>query len=282
VRIAEDLVTAMQERGAPAELIADMSRPLAVAVVCRLMGLPDSDFARFGGPVEVMMSVGGHSRERVDAAHSEVFDYFADRYDERAGNPGGEDVLSDLVRASGPGGSMTREEAIHVGYGLLMAGYETITHQLAACTYLLLSDRSRWERLRGEPTLLPLAVEEMLRWTSLLSTGGAPHAALVPTAVGGVTVPADQIVVPVFAAANRDPAAFESPDEIRLDRSPNPHVAFGHGRHLCLGAPLARVELAAALDTLLRRLPTLDLVPPAPRWRQGMFIRGLTALPVTW
>jgi cytochrome P450 len=281
-RIAEDLVTGMQERGTPAELIADMTRPLAVTAICRVMGLPDSDFARFAGPVEVMMSVGVHSRERVDAAHREVFDYFAERYDQRTGNPGRGDVLGCLVRASGPGGSMTREEAIHVGYGLLMAGYETTTHQLAICVYLLLSDRSRWERLREEPALLPLALEELLRWTSLLSTGGAPHAALKTTAVGGVPVSGEQVVVPVFAAANRDPAVFESPDEIKLDRNPNPHVAFGHGRHLCLGAPLARVELAAALDTLLRRLPTLDLIPPAPRWRQGQFIRGLTALPVTW
>jgi cytochrome P450 len=281
-RIAEGLVTAMREFGAPADLIMDMSRPLAVAVSCRLMGLPVGDFARFGGPVEVMMSVGVHSRERVDAAHRDVFDYFAERYDRRAANPGGKDVLGDLVRASGPGGSMTREEAIHVGYGLLMAGYETTTHQLAICVYLLLSDRSRWERLRAEPALLPVAVEELLRWTSLLSTGGAPHAALAPTAVGGVEVSAGQVVLPVFAAANRDPAVFESPDELKLDRDPNPHMAFGHGRHLCLGAHLARVELTTALEILLRRLPTLDLAPPAPRWRPGMFIRGLTELRVTW
>lgn len=280
---AEELVAGLLGRGGPADLIAGFSRPLSVAVICRLIGVPAKDFTRFGPPVDVMMSVERHPPQRVAAAHRDVFDYFAGRYDERAAAPraGGVDVLDDLVRATGDG-ELTRAEAIHVGYGLLMAGYETTTHQIAVCVQLLLSERDRWERLRREPALLPVAVEELLRCTSLLATGGAPHAAVRPTDVGGVPATRGRLVVPAFAAANRDPAVFEAPDEVRLDRAPNPHLAFGHGRHLCLGAPLARVELITALEVLLRRVPSLDLVPPEPRWREGMFIRGLTALPVTW
>ncbi|HZN18578.1 MAG TPA: cytochrome P450 [Micromonosporaceae bacterium] len=283
-RHADGLASRMLAAGAPAELVADFTRPLAVRVICQLLGVPDGDFARFHPAVTVMMSTAGHPPDQVSAAHRDLFDYFADRYDRRRSgtDPAGQDVLTDLVEASRPGGPLTREEAVHVGYGLLIAGYETVTHQLAICAYLLLSDRSRWEWLRRNPRRLATAVEEMLRCTSLAATGGAPHMAREPTAVGAVKVPADQVVVPVFAAANRDPVVFEAPDELRLDRHPNPHVAFGYGRHLCLGAPLARVELTTALDTLLRRVPTLDLAEATPRWREGMFVRGLTALPVRW
>ncbi|MFI5916042.1 cytochrome P450 [Dactylosporangium sp. NPDC051541] len=287
VHTAEVLVDDLLGRGAPADLIAGFSRPFAVAVICRLMGVPADDYARFGPPVDVMMSVGRHPAARVAAAHKEVFECFAERFDERFAAPPGsaaaelDDVLGDLVRAVRDG-ECTRAEAVHVGYGLLMAGYETTTHQIAVGVRLLLAERDRWEWLRQDPARLPVAVEELLRWTSLLATGGAPHAATSPTDVGGVPAAPGVLVVPAFAAANRDPAVFADPDELRLDRTPNPHLAFGHGRHLCLGAPLARVELVTALDVLLRRLPGLDLARLTPRWRQGMFIRGLAALPVTW
>lgn len=294
-RIAGCLADRLLAGRPPANLVAGFTRPFAVTVICRLLGLPEADYARFGGPAEVMMSIAGHPPDRIAAAHHEVFEYFAERYDQRrcalaGADPAGPatagaeaaDVLAELVRASGPAGPLTREEAIHIGYGLLIAGYETTTQQLAICVYLLLAERSRWERLRGRPDELPTAVEELLRWTSLMATGGAPHAARVATTIGGVPVPPGQVAVPVFAAANRDPAAFDAPDELRLDRTPNPHLAFGHGRHLCLGAPLARVELVTALEVLLRQVPGLDLADPAPRWRRGMFVRGLTALPVRW
>jgi len=138
--------------------------------------------------------------------------------------------------------------------------------------------------VRRDPAALGPAIEETLRWTSLLATGGVPHVALGDAVLGQEQVQAGQILIPVFAAANRDPRVFADPDRLSPDRAGAAHVAFGHGRHLCLGAALARVELAEALGVLLRDLPGLELAVPERelRWREGAFIRGLTTLPVRW
>lgn len=277
---ARDLVSALAARGARAELIEDFSLPLSVAVICRIMGVPAADLPRFRPLVDVMMSTSGHPAQAVRTAHAQMFDYFAGLYD--AGAADDQSVLGQLAAAAGPDGAVTRNEAIHIACGLLMAGYETTSNQIAICVALLLAERSGWDRLRADPDARPRAIEEMLRCTSLLATGGVPHVALADAELDGCPVPAGQVVLPVFAAANRDPGTFAEPDRLRLDRDGPAHVAFGHGRHLCLGAPLARVELAEALGALLDGLPGLDLAVPGLRWRQGTFIRGLAELPVRW
>ena len=286
-RAAGDLVAGLITRRSPAELIADFSLPLAVGVICRIMGVPFEDWPRFQPLVEVMMSTGGHPPETVRTAHAEMFAYFAELFDAGAagGGDGGEDTVLRTIVEAVLGDVLGRDEAIHLAYGLLMAGYETTSNQLAICVYQLLSDCGRWESLRGAPAAtLRQAVDELVRLTSLPATGGVPHVAVADTAIGGREVRAGQVLVPVFAAANRDPRVFADPDEIRLDRDGPGHLAFGHGRHVCLGAPLARVELEEALDVLLRELPGLELAVPESelRWRSGTFIRGLTALPVRW
>jgi cytochrome P450 monooxygenase OleP len=282
-RDAEELARGLRARGGRAELLADFGLPLSVGVICRVMGVPAADLPVFGPLVDVMMSTAGHSPQEVRAAHTAMFDYFSGLFTAREGRGRDGTVLADLAAAV-DGGVLTRDEAVHVAYGLLMAGYETTTNQIAICVSLLLAERTRWERLRSGEDDLATAVEEMLRWTSLLATGGAPHVATADTAVGVREVRAGEVVVPVFAAANRDPRAFGEPDRLRLDRREGSHLAFGHGRHLCLGAPLARVELQEALGVLLRELPDLELAVPADEltWRHGTFIRGLTALPVRW
>jgi cytochrome P450 len=285
---ATDLLGVMTGSGAPADLIAAFSLPLSVAVICRVMGVPAADFPVFAPMFDVMMSTGGYPPAEVKAAHRGIFDYFAGLYDQGrarlAGGDAPDGVLATLITAAERDGTVTRAEAVHVAYGLLVAGYETTSKQIATTVLLLLSDRSRWERLCRDPAGLVPAVEETLRWTSLMATGGIPHVALADTSLGGEPVAAGQIVIPVFAAANRDPRAFPDPDRLVLDRASPAHVAFGHGRHLCLGAPLARVELTEALGVLLRDLPGLELARPERelRWREGVFIRGLTALPVRW
>jgi len=287
-RTAGDLAAAIAGSEPPADLIATFSLPLSVAVICRVMGVPAEDFPHLSPLVDVMMSTTGHSPDQIAAAHAQMFEYFSGLYDQerdlRTGGSTRGGVLADLIVAADRDGTVSRGEAIHIAYGLLLAGYETMSNQIAICASLLLSERSRWDRLRADLAGLCPAIEEMLRWTSLLATGGAPHVALEDTAIGADDVPAGQVVIPVFAAANRDPGVFEEPDRLRLDRRGAPHVAFGHGRHLCLGAPLARVELEEALVALIRGLPGLGLdVPSADlRWRSGTFIRGLSELPVRW
>lgn len=288
---ADELLSAMAGGGPPADLIAAFSLPLSVAVICRVMGVPADDFDVFAPLFDVMMSTQGHAPAEVEAAHRGIFDYFSGLYDrELAAGPargrvdGVGGVLAALVTAAERDGTVTRTEAVHIAYGLLVAGYETTSKQIATTVLLLLSDRSRWERVRRDPAALGPAIEETLRWTSLLATGGVPHVALGDAVLGQEQVQAGQILIPVFAAANRDPRVFADPDRLSPARAGAAHVAFGHGRHLCLGAALARVELAEALGVLLRDLPGLELAVPERelRWREGAFIRGLTTLPVRW
>ncbi len=266
---AADLLVTMVGLGPPTDLIAAFSLPLSVAVICRVMGVPAADFPLFSPMFDVMMSTQGYSSQEVAAAHQGIF---------RRG------VLTALVIAAERDGTVTRTEAVHIAYGLLVAGYETTSKQIATSVLLLLSDRSRWERLRRDPSGMRPAIEETLRWTSLLATGGVPHVALGDVILGMEQVQAGQILIPVFAAANRDPRVFVDPERLSLDRADAAHVAFGYGRHLCLGAPLARVELEEALGALLPGLPGLELGVPERelRWREGSFIRGLTTLPVRW
>jgi cytochrome P450 len=286
-RTAEDLLLAMMATGPPADLIRSFSLPLSVAAICRFLGVSAADFSVFGPLTDVMMSTSGHTPGEISAAHREMFGYFSRLYDMECRRLRSDDerngVMTDLVNAAGKG-TVTRTEAIHIACGLLMAGYETTSKQIAITVSLLLSDRSRWERTLHHPSGLQLAIEETLRWTSLISTGGIPHLAVEDTTIAGTDVRAGEVLIPVFAAANRDPRTFDEPDRLCLDRKAAPHVAFGHGRHLCLGAPLARVELQEALAALIRLVPGLELdVPPQSlRWREGAFIRGPRTVPVRW
>ncbi len=295
-RTAEDLLGEMTGRGAPADLIAAFSLPLSVAAICRVMGVPATDFPVFSPLFAVMMSTGGYAPEEIETAHRGIFAYFSQQYERArqrlgdtqadAGPDAGGGVMALLATAAERDGLVTPSEAVHIAYGLLVAGYETTSKQIATTVLLLLSDRSRWDRLRLDPSGLGLAIEETLRWTSLLATGGVPHVATADTSLGQEQeqVRAGQILVPFFAAANRDPRVFADPDQLTLDRAGAAHLAFGYGRHLCLGAPLARVELTEALAVLLRELPGLELARPERelRWQENAFIRGLTELPVRW
>jgi hypothetical protein len=161
--------------------------------------------------------------------------------------------------------------------------HETTANQLGMCFLLLQRDRELMERLRTRPELLPAAVSELLRFTSLNAVGGVPHMVQEPVTLGGTLLEPGQVVLPVTDGANRDPDVFPEPDALRLDRPTNPHVSFGHGRHRCLGAPLAQMELEVALGALLL-VPSLGLAVPEEQlqWRTGMYIRGVRRLPVTW
>jgi cytochrome P450 len=168
--------------------------------------------------------------------------------------------------------------------GLLVAGYESTSNQLASCVYLLLADRRRWESLLADPAALDRAVEEMLRWTSFTTSGGTPHVATEDVRLTDRLVRRGEVVVPLTDAANRDAGVFGCPERLDLTREHNPHLAFGAGRHRCLGAELARVELQTGLGALLAELPGLELAVPEEslRWRREMQVSGVWELPVRW
>ncbi|MEO3814490.1 cytochrome P450 [Sphaerisporangium sp. B11E5] len=282
--LAGELLDAMAAAPGPADLVEAFTVPFAFRAIARIIGIPPGDRDRLRPLVDRMMSTTAFAPREVAAAHEEAGRYFDDLVAARRaaldrGEPGS-DLLTELLAAPEPERLTPREISV-LGAGLLMAGYETTANQLAMCALMVFADPAWADELRAVPGAVAPAVEEMLRWSSLVATGGAPHVATEDVRLGGTLVRAGQVVVPLTDAANRDPAVFEAPGVFTPARSPNPHLAFGHGRHFCLGADLARTELRVGLTALLG-LPGLTLaVPPEGlEWRRGMFIRGPRTVPV--
>ncbi|MEU3464087.1 cytochrome P450 [Streptomyces sp. NPDC006733] len=288
------------------DLVQALTVPFPLRFMCGLLGVPEADGEQLRALTDILMSTSGHHPEEVAAAHTRMHAYFqelaaAKRRALDAGQ-GADDLLTDLLRrpAGDPDRSLSPDEITVLTSGLLMAGYETTGNQLAMCVLLLLQDPALAARLRAEPERIAAAVEEMLRWTSLNTTGGMPHLVRADTVLGGRVVRAGEVVVALTDAANRDPAVFADPDTFDPDRATDRstgrdagrtagrdtrgHLAFGHGRHYCLGAELARAELRIALAALLRHFDRLELAVDASelRWRESMFIRGVWELPVRW
>jgi cytochrome P450 len=233
-----------------------------------------------------MMSSFGHTPDEVADAHGKMHAYFTELVDttwaDCANGGTATGLIADLGRLPDDERDMSRAETIVMSLGLLVAGYESTSNQLASFVYLLLSERERWAGLLADPDGVTPAIEEMLRWTSVTTTGGNPHVAVEDIELSTTTVRAGEVVVPLTHTANWDPDVFGEPGCLDLARKDNPHLAFGFGRHRCLGAELARVELQVTIARLLRELPDLTLAVPVSelRWRRGMQVGGLWELPV--
>ncbi|MBW1602499.1 cytochrome P450 [Streptomyces sp. JJ66] len=306
---------------APADLVSGFAAPLSMAVICRLLGVPEEDRDRFHGWVRAFAAVTG-TEESGDpgagalAAREQLGEYIAALVAAKRREPA-DDVLSALVAARDGEARLSETELIVLGYTLLGAGYDSTAGHLANSVLTLIEHApEQWRRLGREPGMIPAAVEELLRTVNLFGTdtSGLPRLALSDVPLGGVTIPAGEAVFFALSSANRDAAAFPDPDRFDPDRfdpdrfdpdrsSPGRfpaadpasgcpvagrpeagHLAFGHGIHRCLGAPLARMELTAALSGLLARFPELRLAVPesALRWRVGDVNHNPVSLPVQW
>lgn len=196
----------------------------------------------------------------------------------------GDDLVSALAARPGNGGAadgLTGNELLSTVFLLVMAGFDTTVNLIASGTLALLTHPGEMARLREDPSLLPAAVEELLRFTNPVNHANDRFTTQdVP--VGDVVIPAGEWVLPATSSANRDPARFPDPDRPDLGRDTSGHVAFGHGVHYCLGAPLARMETEVALGALLTRFPGLSLAVPQEelRWRPVSLMNGLESLPV--
>jgi cytochrome P450 len=175
---------------------------------------------------------------------------------------------------------VTDDELIGIGNLLLIAGHETTSNMLSLGTLALLEHPEQLARVRDDPASVDPAVEELLRWLGVVH-GGFPRAATQDTTIGGHPVATGELVVSSLAAANRDPAVVEHGDDLDITRPPAPHLAFGHGIHHCLGAPLARIEMRVAFPALLQRFPSLRLAGE-PDFRHRTLIYGLHRLPLAW
>jgi cytochrome P450 len=204
--------------------------------------------------------------------------------DQRRREPTEADLLGALVQARDNDDRLSEHELLHLSTTLLGVGFETTSAEIPNFVYLMLTEPPLRRRLVEDPTVLPTAVEELLRFSPIAAFAMFPRYATEAVELPSGAVRASEPVLVHTAAANRDPRVFADPDAIDLARTPNPHLAFGHGVHHCLGGPLARMELRTVLSTLVRRLPGLRLAVTEEEipWKRGQLIRGPAALPVTW
>ncbi|MFG2303281.1 cytochrome P450 [Actinacidiphila glaucinigra] len=280
--IADELLDAIVPAGR-ADLVEDFAVPLPVTVISELLGVPVSDRFDFQRWTDDMVLQGPQPPDpaKIEAAWQQMHGYLTALLDAKRAHPG-DDLLSALIATHDDEQRLDRHELISMAFLLLVAGYITTVNLIGNGIAALLTHPEQLRMLREDPELLPGAIEEFLRYDGPVNPGIARFAREDLT-IAGVAIPRGATVLVASAIADRDPARFADPDRLDVTRADNAHLAFGHGIHYCLGAPLARLEGRIAIGTALRRLPGLALaVPPEElRWRPRV-LRGPSRLPVTF
>ncbi|MFC5285443.1 cytochrome P450 [Actinokineospora guangxiensis] len=277
--MVEDLAAAIAEDGS-ADLLAHLAAPLPIQVIGELLGVPGSDrglLQPWSNAIVKMYEYGLPAEQAAEAerAAGEFVAYLRELAAHRRGTPG-EDLVSDLVAVRDDGDRLSDDELVATAVLLLMAGHEATVNVIGNGVHALLAHRAEWNRLT--PELLPTAVEELIRFDAPLQL--FERTATEPVQIAGHRIEPGEKIAALLGAAARDPLVFPDPDRLDIGRSPNAHLGFGAGIHYCVGAPLARVEIAAALRALRSRLPELAAAE-APVRRPQFVIRGWAALPVT-
>jgi cytochrome P450 len=263
------------------DLVADLAAPLPVTVICEMLGIPESDrdqLRAWTHAATVLIDPGDNMAEYVPANEAvQAFDdYLTAVIAERRARPT-DDLLSALVLAEEEGDRLSRQELVSMVTLLFGAGHETTVNLIGNGMRAFLDNPDQWRRVVEDPSLVPSAVEEMLRYDSPVQLTGRNVTEDVE--LEGDTLRRGQQVTVVLGAANRDPDVFADPDRFDVGRNDNRHLAFGGGIHHCLGAPLARIEAQEAVAALAARFPSLE---PAgePVRRETINLRGLASLPV--
>lgn len=276
------LLDTMEHGGAPADLVTHLTQPLPLAVICELMGVPDTGREPFHAWADALKSVTAQPAEATTAALAEVTAYLGELVGAKRADPT-DDLLGTLVFARDQQELLSEEELVSFCLVLLLGGYQTTAERLAGMIYTLLCHPDQLDLLRSSPDRMSTAVEELLRYPQFTATG-LLRVVTEDLELGGVMLRAGDAVMPIMSSANRDESVFTNADQLDLFRADNPHLTFGHGVHHCLGAQLARIELTEALGALLRRFPGLRLAGPEhpPLWKTGLTIRAPRSLPVRW
>jgi cytochrome P450 PksS len=260
------------------DLIAEYALPVPITVIAELLGVPVADQDKFRHWTQVLLF--GSDEATSLTAVMEFVAYMHELIDQRGAAPQ-DDLLSALVAAEEAGDKLDRQELLSMIFLLLVAGHETTVNLIGNGTLALLQHPDQMALLRAQPDLIRTAVEEMLRYNGPVETPTIRWA-FEDVVVGGVTIPAGDLVLPSLLAANRDPAVFDDPDRFDIRRDPNKHIAFGMGIHYCIGAPLARIEGAVAVNALLARTQTIELAVDLGelRWAENLLLHGMKELPV--
>jgi pimeloyl-[acyl-carrier protein] synthase len=282
--IVDDLIGAAVSRGRM-DVLADLAVPLPAIVTAEMLGVPPSDYEQLKAWSADFAEVLGNFQHNPDRSAralkstEEMVRYFQAAIDEQRRRPR-EGLISAFLSAEERGDRLTEEEVIANCIITMVGGQETTTNLIGNGVLALLRNPEELRRLRADLTLIPSAVEELLRYESPTQHTG--RVAPDDVELGGKRIAARQAVIVVLGAANRDPERFPDPDRLDITRTDNRHLAFGWAAHFCFGAPLARIEGQVAFETLLRRVPHFALEDTPLAWRPNLALRGLTALPVTF
>lgn len=269
------------------DLVEEFSGPLPMRVIAELLGVPAEDWSRYRRWSDAILAIAntfarGEEAERIFAEYQAVTEEMRVALPEliervRSARP--DALLAGLVEAEAAGERLTPREILGFVQLLLVGGQETTVNLINNALLCFLEHPDQLARLRAAPALLPSAIEEVLRYRSPLQW--MPRATARDVALHGLVIPAGKLVLPVIGSANRDPLQFPDAGRFDITRAPNPHLAFGHGIHACLGAPLARLEARIALADFLERVTGFELATDGP-WepRQALSVHGPSRLPL--
>ena len=279
--LANDLVARLVEAGG-GDLLTDVAEPLPVAVIAEMLGVPEADRALlrpWSAAICGMYELNPSEETAASAVRASVefSAYLAELIAARRERPG-EDLISGLIAAHDEGDRLTEQEMISTAVLLLNAGHEATVNATVNGWWALLRDPGQLAALRADHSLVPSAIEELMRYDTPLQL--FERWVLDDIEIAGTTIPRGSEIAMLFGSANHDPAVFTDPARLDLTRRDNPHISFSAGIHYCIGAPLARIELAASMTALLEQAPALTLATE-PRRKPNFVIRGLEGLSVT-
>jgi cytochrome P450 PksS len=280
-QVSNELLDAAQP-GGRMELIREYAMPLPATIIAEILGVPAADRHAFQRWTKALIAATASPLFALRALLPIMafLRYIRKLVRERRSDPR-DDLVTALVRAEEAGDKLSEDELLAMIFLLLVAGYETTVNLIGNGTLALLQHPDQLAKLRSDPALITSAVEELLRHTNPVGTTIDRYVREELT-IAGAVIPRGALVFLVLASANRDERQFANPDMLDITREPNKHLAFGWGVRYCVGAPLARLEAGIAVNTLLRRSPDLRLAaaPDTLRWRPGLEMHGLEALPV--
>ncbi|WP_369394313.1 cytochrome P450 [Streptomyces sp. CG1] len=278
--LTSTLLDEMEAVGPPVDLVDRYALPIPVAVICRLLGVPEEDRPRFRVWSDAALSTSSLTAEEFDRNREELRAYMAQLISAHREQPR-DDLMTALIEARDHEDRLSELELVDLCVGVLVAGHETTATQIPNFVLTLLDHPQALSRLRAEPALITGAIEELLRFVPLGSGAGQPRYAKEDIEVGGTLVRAGEPVLVAIGAANRDALRFTAAGTLDISRSGNAHLGFGHGVHHCLGAPLARLELQEAIGALVARFPRLYVAGDIT-WKTEMLVRGPRVMPVGW
>ncbi|MFD8546519.1 cytochrome P450 [Streptomyces sp. NPDC059649] len=279
-QLTRELLDELEAAGPPADLVDRYALPIPVAVICRMLGVPEQDRPKFRVWSDAALSTSSLTAEELDANLEELRGYMGQLIEEHRRAPQ-DDLMTALIDARDTGDRLSELELVDLCVGILVAGHETTATQIPNFVLALLDHPDQLALLRERPELIGGAVEELLRFVPLGSGAGQARYATEDIEVGGTLVRAGTPVLVAVGAANRDALRFDAPGTLNITRTGNQHLGFGHGVHHCLGAPLARLELQEAIGALITRFPKLHVAGDV-EWKTQMLVRGPRVLPVGW